>query len=884
MSAGVIDISSGNIVDGSVVTVSANCHAPASNLLSEWAVAIDQSIEISGKDVAGVGLAIPGPFDYVHGISHIRGVDKFERMFGVDVAASLPGFMVRHDLPLKFVNDATAFALGEWHAGAARGTGRVICLTLGSGVGSCFIENGQVVTDASRTPENGWVYCLPFEGSTVDEEFSARWFLRRYSEITGRDANGVRELAEIAEHDLAVSPIFEEYGCRLARLIIQLCEHFDCSTVVLGGNISLAYPHFGRSMRSVLSSAAHTVEVRISSLRDSAAMVGAASLFCNGSMPVDKLRKTTQFEAPVIKSENNGDSYDIYPAHDLAPGTIRLDYDSLAEAMARHRHVVVDGYAGVRFDRFKKGLNEALLRRGILALWSDVSAALKPEDEIDHLTEPFLGGDDPLFGTRANITISDFFDTEALSLTRPDPGADMSIVIGTGAALFSWDDALLVYIDLPKNELQFRSRAGGIANLGALAPDDPKKMYKRFYFVDWVVLNRHKKGLVDRVDIFVDDQHSDNIAWCRGDDLRDGLDALARGVFRVRPWFEPGAWGGQWMKERIAGLNHEAENYAWSFELIVPENGLMFQSGGVLFEISFDMLMYRRGRDVVGRECYAAYGDEFPIRMDYLDNFDGGNLSLQCHPHREYIRRNFGEVLTQEESYYITDCVDGAVVYLGFRDNIVPGDFRRALEKSQSCSTPLDFEQYVQTHTSHKHDFFLIPPGTLHSSGRGNLVLEISTTPYIFTFKMYDWLALDLDGKPRPLNIDRGMENLCFDRKGERVAREHISHPSLIDSGPGWERWHLSTHAAHSYDVHRLHIVPGASVTEQTCDRCHVLNLVSGEGLMIESASGMGMRRLLHYAETCVVPAAAGSYRIVNLSGSAAMVVKAFMKPATGNG
>ena len=291
-------------------------------------------------------------------------------------------------------------------------------------------------------------------------------------------------------------------------------------------------------------------------------------------------------------------------------------------------------------------------------------------------------------------------------------------------------------------------------------------------------------------------------------------------------------------------------------------------------EVSFDMLMYQAGKEVVGEACYAACGDEFPIRMDFLDNFDGGNLSLQCHPQREYARKHFGEVLTQEETYYILDCKEDAVVYLGFREDIVPEDFRQALLTSQRDNTPLEVGRYVNSLPSRKHGLYLIPPGTLHSSGRNNLVLEISTTPYIFTFKMYDWLARDLDGMPRPLNVARGMENLCFDRKGEKVARELVARPRLLEQTAEWSLYHLPTHPNHSYDVWRYHVK--GSVTVETGGKCHVLNLVDGVRAEIESESGE--RRAVHYAETVVVPAGCTRYRIVNRSVGEIMVVVAFMK------
>ena len=584
------------------------------------------------------------------------------------------------------------------------------------------------------------------------------------------------------------------------------------------------------------------------------------------------LRKTTQYLLPVEKEEQKS-GYDIYPVHDLGDGKIFSDYLSLAKKMSGYRTVVIDGYVGVRFDIIVKELGKAFASIGLSPLWWNVGAALRPETEIDEMIKPYLGGDDPIFGFRAPLHIEDYFDSEKLSSLIPDDTAPLNIIYGTGASLAGWD-GLLVYVDIPKNEIQFRARAASITNLGASQPDAPKKMYKRFYFVDWVVLNRHKKSLLPEIDVFVDGQRETEITWAEGTDIRRGLDEMACSGFRVRPWFEPGAWGGQWIKDHIKSLARDVPNYAWSFELIVPENGLIFSSDRKMLEVSFDSVMYEAGEKVVGGECYDACGDEFPIRMDYLDNFDGHNLSIQCHPHKDYIQKNFGEVLTQEETYYILDTCKDAVVYLGFQDDIVPSEFEKALTDSFKNATPLDVPKYINAEPAHKHDLFLIPPGTLHSSGRNNLVLEISTTPYIFTFKMYDWLNMDLDGKPRPLNIRRAMENLCFDRKGEKIRKEHVCHPVLMEKGTDWELWHMPTHPKHSYDVHRYKI--GTEVSVNTEGKCHVLNLVEGETADLVTENGKTFH--LSYAETLVISAAAGSYRIVNTSGREIMMVKAFMK------
>jgi mannose-6-phosphate isomerase class I len=583
-------------------------------------------------------------------------------------------------------------------------------------------------------------------------------------------------------------------------------------------------------------------------------------------------RKTEQYLLPEVKLSDTKGGYDIYPTFKLYGEKITSGFESLAQLISKHKIVIIDGYVGVFYDHFRDKLEKNLKNIGKRTSWKSTSDFLKHPNIITELVSPFTGGVDPVFGKRTTLNLEDYFNLNALKKIIPDVDADVNIVIGPGASLTGWN-GLLVYIDLPKNEIQFRARAGSITNLGSPSPSYPKEMYKRFYFIDWIVLNDHKQNILPDIDVIIDAQNPLTPVWMSGDVLRSALTEMSKQAFRARPWFEPGVWGGSWIKDHIKGLNGDVPNYAWSFELIAPENGLLFEDSGKIMEVSFDFLMYQEAENVLG-DCYKRYGTEFPVRFDFLDTFDGGNLSIQCHPRPDYIKTHFGEDFTQEETYYILDTKDNAVIYLGFQDDISPAQFREMLEQSQAKAIPVEIEKFVQKHEVSKHDLLLVPYGTIHGSGKDNLVLEISSTPYIYTFKMYDWCRLDLDGKPRPLNIKRGMDNLYFDRKGSYVKEKLISRPILIDEGKDWHIYHLSTHETNLYDVHRLHFK--TSIEVKTEDKCHVMSLVEGSSIIVETSNGKSQR--FSYAETFVIPAAAEIYRIINESDCDALVIKAFVK------
>ena len=583
-------------------------------------------------------------------------------------------------------------------------------------------------------------------------------------------------------------------------------------------------------------------------------------------------RNTSQTLAPSKHEPTPPGQYDLYPAFPISPDSIQVGYEVLAEYALQHGLLRIDGYVGVFWDVFRDRLEESLAQLGTHARWVDVTQAMSSETEIETLVEPYLGGNDPLFGTRFTGTLVDFFDSKKLAELAVLSDGELTILYGCGAGLVELSSQL-VYVDLPKNELQFRSRANRAANLGMTSPQPPKSAYKRFYFVDWIALDKHKKSLLEEIDLFVDGQHPDQPPSVAGETVRGALEQMSHNYFRVRPWFEPGPWGGQWIKENIPKLPQDVPNYAWSFELITPENGLMLEDGNCLFEVSFDWIMAHDNRAVLG-DSAVRFGYEFPIRFDYLDTFDGGNLSVQCHPRPKYIRHHFGETFTQDETYYILDCTEDSQVYLGFNEGIDPDAFRNMLEQSNQKGNRIDIGQFVKTVPAQKHDLFLIPSGTIHCSGTNNLVLEISATPYIFTFKMYDWLRMDLEGNPRPLNIDRAFENLHFDRQGDYVEQHLISHPCVLEEEESWRVVHLPTHADHFYDVRRLEF--DHDIDCETAGSCQVMCLVEGSVVTLETHEGMRAR--FNFAETFVVPAAARSFRLINEGDERALVVQAFLK------
>ena len=550
-------------------------------------------------------------------------------------------------------------------------------------------------------------------------------------------------------------------------------------------------------------------------------------------------------------------------------------WERIAASAGEDGIVAIDTYPGVDLPELRTELE----RRLPLASVVDVEelAALSPE-RLDALLADNLT-DDRVFGVMSHHTLRDFYDPAELDRVGADveTGTGLRIVIGWGATLVPVPFDVVVLADLARWEIQQRQRAGAPNWRAGNEREDAIRKVKRGFFVEWRVADRHKRGLFDRLDFVLDTNAS--VADARLIEARTfhaALDTAVTRPFRVVPFFDPGVWGGQWMKENL-GISGE-DNFAWCFDCVPEENSLLIEADGEIVEIPSIDLVFRHPRELLGQKTFARFGAEFPIRFDMLDTMGGGNLSLQVHPLTDYMQNTFGMHYTQDESYYLLDASDDAVVYLGVKTDVDRAAMLADLQAAAAGDADFPAERHVNTFPAKKHDHFLIPAGTVHCSGADSMVLEISATPYIFTFKMHDWGRVGLDGMPRPIHLDHAAANIQWDRDTEWTERNLVDRVDRLGEGPGWVEERTGLHELEFIETRRHWFTD--VVAHDTHGTVNVLNLVEGAEAIVESPTGAFEPWVVHYAETFIVPAAVGPYTIrphgAGLGGRLA-TVKAFV-------
>ncbi|MGW1214524.1 class I mannose-6-phosphate isomerase [Streptomyces sp. NPDC002499] len=564
-------------------------------------------------------------------------------------------------------------------------------------------------------------------------------------------------------------------------------------------------------------------------------------------------------------------SYDANPSYEPVGGQVVAGWPAAVAGLpAGPLTLAVDGPAALDWDALADGLSAAIRSAGRQVKAVDVRRHYAPAAAERIAARP-VPADDPFFTPLSEARVAGLFDSVPQEGQLPDDG--VVLVSGPGAALCEPD--LLWYADLPKRYAEAAVAHGHLpvgVNLGR--PDELGHLVRLFY-TDWPVLDRHRDAYATQVDRWIDVQDATTPTSLDGAALRSTLDHLVRGPVRTRPYFNSTPWGGQWAASEL-GFTPQAGNTALGYELIAPEAGVLIgDKDGPQVEVPFQLLCVLHPEAMLGEEVHRAFGTSFPIRFDYLDTVGGGNLSLHCHPQERYMREVFGWPYTQHETYYVTAGEPGAKVLLGLTEHADLDVMRRQVEDAIAQGTPMPVEDHVQVHPATVGQLFMIPAGTPHASGAGNLVLEVSATPYLYSLRFYDWLRKDAAGASRPLPYEHGFANLDTARRGEDVTKDLIQQPRTLRAGEGWREEVIGALPEMFYAVHRLVLAPDAGIADDTAGRFHILNVSAGGGAVIETHDGRS--HFLAFAETITVPAAAGPYRVRAVGGDEVHIVKALV-------
>jgi len=575
---------------------------------------------------------------------------------------------------------------------------------------------------------------------------------------------------------------------------------------------------------------------------------------------------------PVIQVGKNTDNY--YKGWE---SVFRALSDHINKDKNDKKTVVIECYQGIHFEEllniFIRNINPDLIITS--------NDYFLSESDINKITFPDVTSDS-IFGYLTRLNINDFIDPGKLEICKRQINnctGGIILVFGFGATLVVEKPSLLIYADMPRWEIQLRMRKNEVSNLGINNKDDSiESKYKRGYFVDWRVCDRHKKKLMHTWDFILDSTKRDVPKMITAEAFKTGLNKAITQPFSVVPYFDQGPWGGQLMRE-VCELDPEPDNYSWCFNCIPEENSLLFAFGEGLFETPSINLVFAHPKKLLGEAVHARFGDEFPIRFDFLDTMDGGNLSLQVHPVTEYIQEKFGIHYTQDESYYLMDAGTDASVYLGLKEGINPEKMIKELYVSENTGSHFDAEKYVEKWPAKKHDHFLIPGGTVHCSGKNCLVLEISATTYNFTFKLWDWGRIGANGKPRPINIEHGKNVIQWDRTTNWTKNNLINKFKKIAEGDGWTEEVTGLHEREFIETRRHWFTK--KVEHCTNGGVNVLNLIEGREIIVESPRGTFEPFVVHYAETFIVPAYVKEYTICpygESEGKKCATIKAFVR------
>ena len=554
--------------------------------------------------------------------------------------------------------------------------------------------------------------------------------------------------------------------------------------------------------------------------------------------------------------------------------------------------LAMDGYIGARFDKTVNLISQELGFSSVDVETFDFKNVLKPAAELDELFAENLEEDlekDPvlLFGKLFKGDFTQLFDAKKVEafknklVTAKTVSNKVLIVYGFGCTVKELRNNydVLCYFDLAPKETILRARKGCFANLGDESARPIKVMLRRCYYVDFEVAGHLRWDLLNEnaIDYYIDSNKPNLPHLIPQEAFNDLMSVMVKYPVRCKPVYLEGVWGGHYIT-KLRNLPESMQNCAWVFDLIPLEVSLVVQAGENQLEFPFFTFVQTKGEELMGKETHKFFGGYFPIRFNYDDSYhSSGNMSVQLHSGHQYNVENYGEHGRQDESYYIIATGHGAKTYVGFNNDVNPDDFVQEAKRSEKEFTPIDYQKYIHHIESIPGTQVMLPAGTIHSSGRNQLILEIgSLTIGSYTYKMYDYLRADLDGKPRPIHTYHGEKVLRKNANATWVNENLIQQPRLVDSGAGWAEYIVGEHDLLYYSLRRLEFEKIAE--GNTNGKFHVLTLVDGEKVVVQSLDNPELCYYQNYLDVIVVPANMGKYVIKNLGNQPVTMHKTMLK------
>ena len=555
---------------------------------------------------------------------------------------------------------------------------------------------------------------------------------------------------------------------------------------------------------------------------------------------------------------NSHKNYDLNPcvqvssnSSDALVGNLKLVELIKSQIESGNKVFALDLYPGV-----EKNQIISLLKNFENSLLIDTDTYKLTEEELHKRFDKNIT-DDRVFGFMVKDRLENCFrDLSEVKLKIKQNQDQVIFIVGVGASLFT-KAQICYYFDITRWEIQLRFRKGTPNWMFSNSDSPILTKYKIGFFVEWRLADSHKEENFNSIDYWVDANNPNELKIINKQVFRNAFKKISAEPFRMEPYFDKSVWGGQWMKNMF-GLEENADNFGWSFDGVPEENSLRLVFGKNSLVFPTMNLVKLFPQELLGKRVDEVFGAEFPIRFDMLDTFEGGNLSLQVHPVKDYIRSTFGMTYTQDESYYILDAAEDSCVYIGLKENVDKEKMIADLHAANRGEIIFDADKYINKIPVKKHDHVLIPAGTVHCSGKNTQVLEISATPYIFTFKLWDWGQIGLDGLPRPVHINHGKKNIQWDRDTKWVMDNLIHREEIIEKTEAYTVEHTGLHELEFIETQRY--TTNSAVEIKRNGSVAVINLVEGDSAQIKSSTKSWAEKIIHYGETFIVPQNAGDF------------------------